>query len=249
MDTLKPVVRTTLSEQVAVQIAERISGGSWKAGEKLPPESVLCKKFHIGRSTLREALKSLSFIGLVRMRVGEGTFVAEGPSTLLRHILTQGLLTNEKDVTDLCEARILLETELAALCAQRASGPDLEALQQIITSMEQSLRQGGQNFLDLDLEFHLRIAEFSKNEVLEQLLRTIRGLLTEVIEKSQQIPGSLELAYEQHCKILDPLLQHDARKSRAAMRDHLKTFERGYKIILGTASTEMAPVSVDQASE
>ncbi len=249
MDTLKPVIRTTLSEQVALQIAERISGGNWKAGEKLPSESVLCKTFHIGRSTLREALKSLAFIGLVRMRAGEGTFVAEGPSKFLKHILTQGLLSNEKDVTDLCETRILLETELAALCAQRATDRDLDSLQQVITRMEESLDQGGQSFLDLDLEFHLRIAEYSQNEVLGQLLRTIRSLLHEVIEKSLQIPGSLALALEQHRKILEPLQQRDERKSRAAMRDHLKTFERGYKIIVGTAETGAVPVLTDRLAE
>ncbi|MDE3180616.1 MAG: FadR family transcriptional regulator [Acidobacteriota bacterium] len=245
MDTLKPVTRTTLSEQVALQIAERISGGRWAAGQKLPPESALCKTFHVGRSTLREALKSLAFIGLVRMRAGEGTFVAEGPSRFLKHILTQGLLSNEKDVTELCEARILLETELAAICSQRASDQNLASLDQIVVRMGEAIRESGKAFLELDLEFHLRIAEYSQNGVLAQLLRTIRGLLHEVIEKSSQIPGSQTLALEQHRKILEALLQRDERKSRAAMRDHLKTFERGYKIIVGAAEAEAAPVLND----
>jgi GntR family transcriptional repressor for pyruvate dehydrogenase complex len=248
MNTLKPVFRATLSEQVAVQIAERISGGKWKPGAKLPSESALCRTFGVGRSTLREALKSLAFVGLVRMRAGEGTFVAEGPSKFLKHILSQGLLTNEKDMTDLCETRILLETELAALCAQRAGEPDLNSLQQIILRMERSLLEGGKNFLDLDLEFHMRIAEYSQNKVLGQLLSTIRGLLEEVIVKSIQIPGSLALALEQHRKILEPLRRHDVRKARAAMRDHLKTFERGYKIILGASGEEMLEAVGDAAS-
>jgi GntR family transcriptional repressor for pyruvate dehydrogenase complex len=243
MNSLKPVYRVTLSEQVASQIAGAISSGKWKAGEKLPPESELCSRFHIGRSTLREALKSLAFAGMVRMRAGEGTFVAEGNSKFLEHVLTQGLLTDAKDVTDLCEARILLETELAALCAQRVTEVEVGLLQQLITRMEQSLQDRRQDFLDLDLQFHFLIAEHSQNKVLAHLLRTIRRLLREVIEKSQQLPGSLELALEQHRKILDPIQEHNPQKARAAMREHLRTFERGYKIILGASDSHTVQVA------
>ncbi|MGH7867251.1 MAG: FCD domain-containing protein, partial [Candidatus Dormibacteraceae bacterium] len=102
-----------------------------------------------------------------------------------------------------------------------------------------------QEFLGLDLQFHLSIAEYSQNKVLAQLLRTIRGLLQEVIEKSAKIPGSLELALEQHRKILDPLRERNARRARAAMRDHLRTFERGYKIIVGASDAETVGVAED----
>jgi DNA-binding FadR family transcriptional regulator len=73
MKNLKPVSRVTLGEQVAAQLAEQISGGRWRPGDRLPSESELCAALRIGRSTLREALKSLAFVGLVQMRPGEGT--------------------------------------------------------------------------------------------------------------------------------------------------------------------------------
>ncbi|MGH9403705.1 MAG: FadR/GntR family transcriptional regulator [Terriglobia bacterium] len=235
---LKPVHRVTLSEQVATQIAGMVSSGRWKSGEKLPPESELCETFHIGRSTLREAMKSLAFIGMVRMRAGEGTYVTGGSAKFLEHILAQGLLTDERDVVDLCETRILLETELASLCAQRASDHDIQSIAANVSEMKRSIETGGADFLTLDLEFHLRIAEHSQNKVLKQILRTIRGLLQEVIKKSQQIPGTIELAYEQHRKILEALEDRDPRKARATMRDHLRTFERGYRIVIGASEAE-----------
>ena len=238
LSPLKPVLRVTMSEQVATQIAAMVSAGYWKPGEKLPPESELCETFHIGRSTLREALKSLAFIGMVRMRAGEGTYVAGGASKFLEHVFAQGLLTNERDVTDLCETRILLETELAALCAERASNHQIESIAAIVREMGSSIDAGGANFLNLDLEFHLCIAEHSQNKVLQQIFRTIRGLLQEVIKKSQQVQGNVGLAYEQHRKILEALQERDPRKARAAMRDHLRTFERGYRIVVGTSGTE-----------
>ena len=238
MNTLKPVFRMTLSEQVAMQLAERISAGRWKPGEKLPPESSLCETFHIGRSTLREALKSLAFVGMVRMRAGEGTFVAEGPSKFLEQVLTRGLLNNPREVTDLSEARIMLETELAALCAQRATESELETLRLIIKRMQEASPEDSEGFLNLDLEFHLHIAEYSQNKILAQMMRTIRGLLREVIEKSIQIPGSRSLAVDQHWKVVEALATRNVRRARAAMREHLHTFERGYKIIVGAPDRE-----------
>ena len=74
---LKPVSRTTLSEQVAKQLASEIESGRWKPGEKLPSEADLCRVFNVGRSSLREALKSLSFIGLISIRAGGGSYVAD----------------------------------------------------------------------------------------------------------------------------------------------------------------------------
>ena len=68
MRNLKPIKRVTIGEQVALQLAGMISDGRWVAGQKLPSESALCQALSIGRSTLREALKSLAFIGMVRMR-------------------------------------------------------------------------------------------------------------------------------------------------------------------------------------
>ena len=112
---LKPVSRTTLSEQVALQLASELESKRWKPGEKLPSEAELCKVFNVGRSTLREALKSLSFIGLIRMRAGGGSYVAEQRSRYMDGpLLGKGVLNTKKDVNDLSEARLLLETEVAS---------------------------------------------------------------------------------------------------------------------------------------
>ncbi len=238
MSSLKPVQRATLSEQVALQIVGMISAGRWKPGEKLPPESELCRALKVGRSSLREALKSLAFIGTVRMRAGDGTYVAEGPSKVVDRILTQGLLTTEKDVNDLCETRISLEIETAALCAQRARDEDLRNLERLVAEMNQCVLGDGEGFLALDLNFHLAIAASSQNQVLAQLLRTIRSLLQELIMKSQQLPGARQLAYAQHKQILDALVQRNPRKARSTMRSHLQTFQRGYKILLKASESK-----------
>ncbi|MBV9442966.1 MAG: FadR family transcriptional regulator, partial [Acidobacteriaceae bacterium] len=107
-----------MGEQVAMQIAAMIADGRWKPGEKLPPEAELCRAVNVGRSTLREALKSLAFIGMVRMRAGDGTYVTEPPRGILDRMLAKGLLKTEKDLADVCETRMIIETELAGLAAE-----------------------------------------------------------------------------------------------------------------------------------
>ncbi|HWB82604.1 MAG TPA: FadR/GntR family transcriptional regulator [Bryobacteraceae bacterium] len=231
MDSLKPVSRLTLGHQVATQLASMITSGRWRPGDKLPPEAELCKVLHIGRSTLREALKSLAFVGLVRMRHGEGTFVEQDNAHLLERILAKGLIRTEKAIADVCEARMILETELAALCAERITEEEVQDLREIVARMGDSLEAQDTQFEDLDLRFHMELAAFSKNPVLQQLMNPIRDLVREWIVKSQQLPGLRLNAHQQHQMILEALAQHKPDRARRAMRDHLETFLRAVSLL------------------
>jgi GntR family transcriptional repressor for pyruvate dehydrogenase complex len=239
METLKPVTRQTLGQQVATQLAAMVTSGKWRTGERLPPEMELCKILHIGRSTLREALKSLAFVGLVQMRHGEGTFVAQGTDHLLERILAKGLIRSEKAVADVCETRLILETELAALAAERITGTEAATLASLVERMGQHLEAKDSSFEDLDLEFHLQLATCSKNPVLEQLMTPIRGLVFEWIVKSQQFPGLRLNAHRQHQAILQALVQRKPEKARKAMREHLETFLHAISLLEKVSASEL----------
>jgi GntR family transcriptional repressor for pyruvate dehydrogenase complex len=230
---LKPVSRTTLSEQVAMQLSAEIDGGRWVPGEKLPSEADLCKVFNVGRSTLREALKSLSFIGLIRMRAGEGSYVAEERSKYMERplLLSRGVLNTEKEVNDLCETRLVMEVETAALCAQRASEQDFSELEKIVREMKNSVERGDEEFSRLDLNFHMAIAAATRNEVMIDFLKHIREALEELIVKSLLLPAGTDMAYKQHRALLDVIKQRNAGKARNAMRAHLLSFQRGYRVL------------------
>ncbi len=235
---LKPVSRTTLSEQVAMQLSAEIEGGTWVPGEKLPSEADLCKVFNVGRSTLREALKSLSFIGLIRMRAGEGSYVADERSKYMERplLLSRGVLNTEKEVNDLCETRLVMEAETAALCAQRASEQDFGELEKIVREMKISLEKGGEEFSKLDLNFHMAIAAATRNEVMIDFLKHIREALEELIVKSLLLPAGTDMAYKQHRALLDVMKQRNAGKARNAMRAHLLSFQRGYRVLFRASS-------------
>jgi GntR family transcriptional repressor for pyruvate dehydrogenase complex len=236
----------TLGEQVAAQLAAQISDGQWLPGDKLPSESELCTTLRIGRSTLREALKSLAYVGMVQMRPGEGTYVLDSAQSLVDRIRTVGALKTEKELQDVSEARLILETELAAMAAERSEPTDLEKLDGLLKEMKRSLEGDGVEYAALDVDFHLAIATCSKNQLLHELLVPIRNVLQEFIAKSQELPGIKQSAQEHHARILAALRQRNPEKARREMRAHLQTCEKAFTL-LGRIS-ETAPLAMRSKS-
>lgn len=218
----------TLGEQVALQLAE-FAQAHWAPGTKLPSEANLCKTLNVGRSTLREALKSLAFIGTLHIRPGDGTYVAEGYGRLLDRVMAKGLLKNDTDLTAVCETRVLLETELAALAAKRATAQDRRRLRALGIQMQASTAE--KPYAQLDLEFHLAIADASHNNVLRRLLIDIRELLTDWISKSQEFPGGFESAQGHHARILKSILEGNAEAARREMLHHIERLHKAYKLL------------------
>jgi GntR family transcriptional repressor for pyruvate dehydrogenase complex len=229
---LDPVLRATLSEQVAKRLAARIAAGDWQPGEKLPSEAELCKVFDVGRSSLREALTSLVFIGLIRVRAGGGSYVAEKPSAYLTSSwLDSGLLTNETALGEFVEARLILESELAGLCAERITPEELGEMELLVERMKTSVHDADE-FSRLDLSFHLTMGRAAKNEVLNNIVSGVCEQTMELITKSLLLEEGMEQAVHQHMKVLEAFRQRNPVKAREAMRHHLQSFQRAYKVLL-----------------
>jgi len=226
---IDPVSRSTLSEQVAKRLAARITSGEWQPGEKLPSEAELCKAFDVGRSSLREALASLAFIGLIRVRAGGGSYVAEQPSAYFTSPwLNSGLLTDEKALADFVEARMILETEFAGLCAERITPEEFAEMEHLVEQMKSA--PNVDEFAVLDLTFHLAMAMAAKNDVLNNL-SNMREQTMELITKSLLLEEGMENALRGHAKILESFRQRNPVKARDAMRHHLQSFQRGYNVL------------------
>lgn len=108
---------------------------------------------------------------------------------------------------------------------------DFRTLDRIVDEMKTSIENGGKGFSDLDLSFHIAIAKASKNEILTEMLEHIREGLQELIRKSLLLPAGMELAYKQHRKLLEVLKQRNPAKARNAVHTHLRSFQRGYKVL------------------
>ena len=103
IDSLKPISRLSLSDEIVEQIIDLISRGILRPGERMPSEKQLCQQFGVGRTSVREALRSLSVMGILEPHAGEGTYVSGDNSRYLEKTMQWSLLLDRKVVDDLIE--------------------------------------------------------------------------------------------------------------------------------------------------
>ena len=223
--SLKRITKTSLSDEIVAQLIDLISKGVLGPGDRLPPERELCKQFGVGRTSLREALRSLAVMGILEGRIGEGTFVSSN-NQYLERTMKWGLLLDPKAAQDLIETRIMLESQTAFLAAERATSKDIGEIEQTIRDLESSLDRPDE-FLEYDLQFHLTVARSTQNSILYNLLGMIRGHLQEWIQNSLSQPATntseqrATMSRDEHKKILLALQYKDAEAARQAMHEHI----------------------------
>jgi GntR family transcriptional regulator, transcriptional repressor for pyruvate dehydrogenase complex len=226
IEDLKPVSRTSLSDGIVDQITGLIARGALKPGDRIPSEKMLCNQFGVGRTSVREALRSLSVMGILESRAGDGTFVAKSSDRCLERAFQWGLLLNPKVVEDLVETRLTLESHAASLAAARATPQNLRTIEEAIRGMEESISDP-ESYLEFDMAFHLEIARATQNGILENLLSTIRAYLQATIREAlRPTPGRdssrrATLSIDQHKKILAALKARNPRAARQAMSRHI----------------------------
>jgi GntR family transcriptional repressor for pyruvate dehydrogenase complex len=218
------VPRLSLSDHIVEQIAELIARGALKPGDRIPSEKQLCEKFGVGRTSVREALRSLSVMGVLESHMGDGTFVSGDASRFLERSFQWGLMLNPKLVEDLIETRLMLESHNAHLAASKAGAEDLARMEESIRLMEASVADPAQ-YLEHDLQFHLTIAEATQNSILRSLLSTTRGYLQAWIQATLERPDETEkrarLSVAEHKRIVKALRAKDAAAARQAMSAHI----------------------------
>ena len=217
----KVIQTSRLYEQIVQQIEESILKGEFTEGSQLPAERDLAKQFGVSRTAVREAIKALQEKGLVDAFPGRGTFVTNGTSNSMRRSLDRIIKSGEPDgLAYLVEVREILEPEIAALAAVRATDQDLAAMQESLDVME-SGRQDSDAFIEADLDFHLALAEAAANPIVLSLIDSIVGLLREQRLRIFRIPGGHECGQHHHKRILEAIQRHDPQEARAAMQAHL----------------------------
>jgi GntR family transcriptional regulator, transcriptional repressor for pyruvate dehydrogenase complex len=218
---IRRVTKTSISEEIARQIMDLIADGSLKAGQRLLSERELCLLFGASRSSLREALRCLSIVGVLNARVGEGTSVAEDGGKFLRKIMEWRLISEKHDIENLLEVRIALEGVSAANSAIHATPDDIEKARNLLAQMKASLKDK-KKFAVLDLEFHITLANASGNAVLSDLISVIRSQLARTLTRVLELPNALPLSLKEHTAILDAIERHDPEAARQGMHDHLE---------------------------
>lgn len=221
-DLYKSLNSTFLYEQVVEQIETLIIEGQLKQGERLPSERDLSQQFGVSRTVIREAVKSLQEKGLLEIRPGVGTFVHDGMSKIMHQSLERMvLIDHQQGLDNLMEVRELLEPQIAALAADKATPKDIEALKAAIDKMDHSMKHV-EDFIEADHAFHLALAKATQNQLIVNLVDSIVDLLIQ--QRRQIFTNSSEgpkRGQEHHKRILQAIIDHDWKLARKTMFEHL----------------------------
>jgi DNA-binding FadR family transcriptional regulator len=217
---LAPIARPTITDEIVERITGFILDEGLKPGDKLPSERDLMARLAVGRSSLREAIKTLSAIGIVEVAVGEGMFVGGGENSVLAKPLSWGLLIGEHGTREVIEARRVIEVELAGLAAARATDEEVAAIGERLAAMRAN-RDDAEAFTSQDQEFHLAIARAARNSVLYHVLDTLRHIVRVWIYKTFSEYEDKGPGFAEHDAIYEALRGRDPRAARRAMEAHL----------------------------
>ncbi|MDO5416434.1 MAG: FadR/GntR family transcriptional regulator, partial [Lachnospiraceae bacterium] len=211
-----------LGQQIEDELMNYILKEPVAVGQKIPNEFELGEKFGVGRSTIREAVKGLVSKGILEVRRGAGTYVVNTCSLEEDPLGLRKFGDKYTLALELLDVRLMLEPEIAALAAERATPEDVEMLERLCGEVEALYREG-ENHIRKDIEFHTWIARCSKNRVVETLIPVIN---TAVLTFGNLTHRSLmRETIETHRAVTDSIINRDGVGARCAMVMHL-TYNR-----------------------
>ena len=182
----------------------------------------------VSRSSVREAIRTLELQGLAVSKHGSGTFIntqsLNAVATLMTSSLGEGLGADEAQLHDIFEVRHLLEPQLAALAAQRATPEDVERLSSILVEQQRQIMEG-ETGVDADTEFHFALATATHNAALVKVVSAVEDVLRQSRDQSLQQPGRPQRSLDSHHEILEMVRTGDHSGARSAMEHHLTVVE------------------------
>ncbi len=217
-------------EAIVGQIKEAIYSGALKDGDKLPTERDLAQTFNVSRAAIRSAMLNLEQSGFLHIKkgAGGGFFIRDLDFTPVRNSLHDLVRLGRASLLHVTEARLIVEAEAAGLAAVRSAREDTDRLEDVIGDFRQRLDEGATPDPS-DLQFHVCIAEASKNPVILVMIRSLMDILFQSISSYALDRGRSELIVTQHRAILDAIRARDPEKARAMMIDHVTAMRTLYK--------------------
>ena len=200
------------------ELQQRIRKGEWQPGSHLPSITHLAHSFGVSTGSVREALRSLQSLGMVRIEHGRGVIVIS--NQIDEDVQNPQNTPTIANVVALAEARRLIEPELAALAAERGSDIELTEILQLAITMEQHV-VAGLDFGESDTAFHHAIAIAAHNPVLSQMMMSMHDLFLMSRQLTSKEVGMTDRAVRYHRLIADAIQTRNASQARLLMLAHM----------------------------
>lgn len=217
----------SLPERVYAALSAEIRSGSLAPGTRLPIEPLLCERYGVSRTALREAIARLKAEGLVDVRQGRGTVVLPATAATSFRFALDGAddAGQVEQILELAELRLGVETTAAGLAAQRRTDAQLAQLKASLDAMEEAVRSGTDGS-DADLAFHAVVAQATGNAQYRMFMEFLRGRFSTAIAASRlhsaHHAGMTLEAQREHRAIYDAIAAQKPAAAERAMRRHIE---------------------------
>ena len=212
-------------QEVLKQINNLIIEEKLRPGDRLMGEREMAGELGVSRTTLREALRTMEFLGWVEIKPGGGTFIRDAQLNEVISPLALALSVEPTRIEELWETRITLEVECAGLAALRASEDDLQQISHALRDMN-SNQEDLDAYAKADMRFHYLVTQASHNSMMNRLLQTFVAHILELIKKAGPLRFSHDIGglctLQEHIFIYDAIVSHNSEQSRILMRKHLE---------------------------
>lgn len=228
-----------LVNRLTMYFADEILEGRLKRGDQIESDRELAKKLNVGRSAVREALKVLDVLGMIDIRLGQGTYITSRETNFFSVPLSWSLFLDGAQVKSILQVRGALELRAVQLAAQCEDKNKLDKLTDIYYRMQktfqeskdtENLQNALQETLNADIEFHTCIAECSGNPIILSMLTTIRNFLKRVSGTGMVDAEQLQAVVEEHQKLYGAIISGNVDAATQTMTKHLAASMARYKI-------------------
>jgi GntR family transcriptional regulator, transcriptional repressor for pyruvate dehydrogenase complex len=219
-----PKSETQVATRVVDYIRGQIESQALKPGDCIPPEREFARDLKVSRASLRAGIGFLAAMGILKVRHGVGTFVADNPAAVQSSWLNLWSAVNGLKPSHLYEARLVLEGTLASLAAKRGREEHLLELAEEVGEMYATFEEP-EEYLIHDVRFHRTIAEAAGNPILKTLMEAVTATIYERRRGATPLPSSLRSSAELHKEIYRAIRSRNAGKAKELMECHLRLAE------------------------
>jgi GntR family transcriptional repressor for pyruvate dehydrogenase complex len=213
------ISRMTMSDEVISRFKDLISRRVLVPGEKLPPERTLAEAMDVSRPTLRQGLRALQILGVIRSRQGSGSYLSDQPSDILKAPLEFALAMKGTMTDDMFEARFTMELKLAELAAQRRTDADLAEMRGALDAMQAAMGKP-ELWCKHEIRFHEAIVQAARNSVMATMMEMLSHLLLESRKQTVLLLNDYPRSYRLHDNVFQAIEAGDPARAAAAMVEH-----------------------------
>ncbi len=220
-------------EQVLARLEQMLLSGEVTPGQRLPGERVLAANLGVGRSSVREALRVMEALGLLRAQTGSGpsagAMIVSRPTGGMSMLLRMQVAAQGFPVSDVVQTRLVLETEVMRTLAARRPAPDLATAVELLDAMDDSALSETE-FLILDSQFHVALADAAGNQVVAAMMAGLRESIEAYVVGGVDVaawPTTCTRLRHEHRGLVSAVEAGDPDLAERRILDHIRGYYEG----------------------